>query len=117
MKTKLVKALMERAAETAGAPTVKNPKALLKTVEKAEAKMQGILKALNELTAISVSLPGEFKAYIHAGNLSNIDTPKEYMIWVNIENLKGLYSLREEYKDTVKKFASLKEDIKAYPTK
>lgn len=90
---------------------------MLKAVLKAEEKMKLVLKGMDAVISISETLPAEFKANIHQGDVNNLTTPKEYSIFVNVQNLKNLYSMNEAYKDTMKEFAHLKGKLSAYPIK
>lgn len=102
------------ASVKAAGPAKKNPKAMLKVLAKAEAKMAAVRKAMDAVIDITSTLPAEFSANIHSGSVHNLDTPKEYPIWVGVQNLKNLYSLNREFQDTMKSFQSLKQQLEAY---
>jgi hypothetical protein len=92
----------------------KDPKAVLKLVEQAEKKMLKVRQAMDEVVKLTSTIPGEFKSKIHAGNIHNLEHPKEYAIWVAIENIKGLYTLSRDYRETMDGIGYLKEKLKAY---
>jgi len=92
----------------------KDVKAVLTLVEQAEKKMASVRNAMDDVIALTSKLPGSFKTNIHSGPIHNLDTPKEYPIWVGIENVKGLYSLSKEYKETMQQFQFLRRKLAEY---
>jgi hypothetical protein len=96
--------------ETAAADT----KAMLKLVDQAESGLAKVEKALQDLKAITSQMPRTFKQDVFGGNINNLANPKEYAIWVNIENFKDMYNLSREMKDTKSSMARLKQLVASY---
>jgi len=92
----------------------KDPAIVLKQLEEVAAKLKVVEAALSEARAAGSKLPSLFRQHIHAGNVHNLDHPKEYAIWVGLENLKDLYSLSKAMRETVEGLASTKSKLKGY---
>ncbi len=92
----------------------KNPKEMLAIAKKAQARLAKVSAAMDSVIELTVTLPGSFERNISRGNLTNVDNPKEYDIWVNVQNLKNLYSLRQAFNNTQKSFEYLTKQLAAY---
>jgi hypothetical protein len=92
----------------------KSPQELLKVLLKVEKKIEKVEQAMREVKELSSTLPSLYRQHIHSGNLNNLNNPKEYNIWVGVENVKDLYGLSRELRETKQGIEQLKGQLKAY---
>jgi hypothetical protein len=89
-------------------------KPLLDVIEQAEAQLKAVDAALDQLVKTTIKLPGLFRQNIHSGSVHNLDNPKEYHLWVLIENMKSMYSLSKAFRESQGEMAQLKKLLIGY---
>lgn len=88
--------------------------ALIKLTEKALKALDKVDAALKGVHEITTTMPAVFRKDIHAGNISNIDTPAEYNLWVNLENIKSTYELTKALRETRRQMEGYKRILGEY---
>lgn len=108
-----IKQLIE-ADEKAKPAEKKVPKEMIALITEAEKKMKKVEAALASLRETTIKLPALFRSEITSGRVHNLDTPKEYQIWVGVENLKTMYGLSKEVKESAEYLPIFKQRLKDY---
>lgn len=94
-----------------------DPAALLAALDEVGNRLKAVEDAMTAARAAGAQLPSLFRRHIHAGSVNNLDTPREYRLWVHIENLKDLYSLSKAVRETRAELAQTKAIVKGWGVK
>lgn len=101
---------LEKLTEAANGDTSE----LIKVIDEAAKEFAKVEAALSEVRKLTSKLPSLFRSNVWGGNIHNLDTPNEYPIWVDIENLKDMYGVSKEVREARQYFESAKRRLKAY---